>query len=43
MDPLQAFVAADVNADPAAAHFLWSAMSEVAATTGATIAGGLWP
>jgi hypothetical protein len=36
-DPLQAFVAADVNADPAAAQFLWSTMSELAATTGATI------
>jgi hypothetical protein len=36
LDPLQAFVAADVNADPAAAHFLWSIMSELAATTGAT-------
>ena len=36
-DPLQAFVAADVNADPAAAQFLWSTMSELAATTGATV------
>jgi hypothetical protein len=36
-DPLQAFVAADVYADPAAAHFLWSIMSELAATTGATV------
>lgn len=36
-DPLQAFVAADVNADPAAAQFLWSAMAELAAMTGATI------
>jgi hypothetical protein len=35
-DPLQAFVSADVNADPAAAQFLWAAMSEVAAATGAT-------
>ena len=29
-DPLQAFVAADVNSDPAAAQFLWSTMSELA-------------
>lgn len=36
-DPLQAFVAADVNADPAAAQFLWSSMSDLAATTGATV------
>lgn len=36
-DPLQAFVAADINADPAAAQFLWSTMSELAATTGATV------
>jgi hypothetical protein len=37
IDPLQAFVLADVNADPAAAQFLWSAMSELAAATGATV------
>lgn len=37
IDPLQAFVLADVNADPAAAQFLWSAMAELATTTGATI------
>ncbi len=37
IDPLQAFVLADVNADPAAAQFLWSAMAELAAATGATI------
>ena len=36
-DPLQAFVAADVNADPAAAQFLWSAMAEMASSTGATV------
>lgn len=36
VDPLQAFVMADVNADPAAAQFLWSAMSELATATGAT-------
>lgn len=37
IDPLQAFVLADVNADPAAAQFLWSAMAELATVTGATI------
>ncbi len=37
IDPLQAFVLADVNADPAAAQFLWSAMAEIAAETGATV------
>jgi RecA-family ATPase len=37
IDPLQAFVSADVNADPAAAQFMWSAIAELAASTGATI------
>jgi hypothetical protein len=37
IDPLQAFVLADVNADPAAAQFLWSAMAELASATGATV------
>src|SRR5579885_854578 len=37
IDPLQAFVLADVNADPAAAQFLWSAMAELATATGATV------
>jgi hypothetical protein len=37
IDPLQAFVLADVNADPAAAQFLWSAMAEIASSTGATV------
>lgn len=37
IDPLQAFVLADVNADPAAAQFLWSAMAELATATRATI------
>jgi hypothetical protein len=37
IDPLQAFVLADVNADPAAAQFLWSAMAELASVTGATV------
>jgi hypothetical protein len=37
IDPLQAFVLADVNADPAAAQAMWSAMAEVCAVTGATL------
>ena len=37
IDPLQAFVLADVNADPAAAQFLWSAMAEISSCTGATV------
>lgn len=37
IDPLQAFALADVNADPAAAQFLWSAMAELAAATDATV------
>ena len=37
IDPLQAFALADVNADPAAAQFLWSAMAELAAATGASV------
>ncbi len=37
IDPLQAFALADVNADPAAAQFLWSAIAELAASTGATV------
>lgn len=36
-DPLQAFVHADVTADPAAAQFWWSTMAELCAATGATI------
>jgi hypothetical protein len=36
-DPLQAFVHADVTADPAAAQFWWSTMSELCAATGATV------
>jgi RecA-family ATPase len=37
IDPLQAFVSADVNADPAAAQFMWSAIAELAASTGTTV------
>lgn len=36
-DPLQAFVHADVNSDPAAAQFFWSMMSNLAVETGATV------
>lgn len=37
VDPLQAFVHADVNANPAAAQFWWSSMAELCASTGATL------
>lgn len=37
IDPLQAFVMADVNADPAAGQFMWSAFAEICARTGATV------
>lgn len=37
IDPLQAFTGADVNADPAVAQVLWSALSEISALTGATV------
>ncbi len=37
IDPLQAFVLADVNSKPDAAQFLWSTMAEICAATGATI------
>jgi hypothetical protein len=36
-DPLQAFVHADVTADPAAAQFWWSTMSELCAVLNATV------
>jgi len=36
-DPLQAFVHADVNSDPAAAQFFWSLLSNLAVETGATV------
>ncbi len=35
-DPLQAFVAADVTSDPAAAQFMWTAFSELCARKNAT-------
>ena len=37
IDPLQAFVMADVNSDPAAGQYMWTAFSELCATTGATV------
>src|SRR5690606_930155 len=37
IDPLQAFVMADVTSDPAAGQFMWSALAEICAATGATI------
>ncbi len=37
IDPLQAFVMADVNADPAAGQYMWSAFAQLCAATGATV------
>ena len=37
IDPLQAFVHADINSDPSAAQFWWSTLSELCATCGATV------
>jgi hypothetical protein len=37
IDPLQAFVMADVNSDPAAGQFMWSAFASLCAATGATL------
>lgn len=37
IDPLQAFVHADITANPAAAQFWWSQMSELCAITGAVV------
>lgn len=37
IDPLQAFVIADINADPAAGQFMWSAFAALCASTGATV------
>lgn len=37
IDPLQAFVMADVNADPAAGQYMWSALATICAQTGATV------
>ena len=37
IDPLQAFAAADINTDPAAAQFWWSLMSELCVAAGANV------
>lgn len=37
IDPLQAFVLADVNSDPAAGQYMWSAFASLCAATGATL------
>lgn len=37
IDPLQAFVMADVNADPAAGQYMWSALATICAQTSATV------
>lgn len=37
IDPLQAFVMADINADPAAGQFMWSAFASLCSATGATL------
>lgn len=37
IDPLQAFVMADVTSDPAAAQYMWSALAEICAETKATV------
>ncbi|MEM7516883.1 MAG: AAA family ATPase, partial [Planctomycetota bacterium] len=37
IDPLQAFVGGDINADPAVAQTLWSALSQITALTGAAV------
>lgn len=37
IDPLQAFVTADITKDPAAGQFMWSAFAQLCARTGATV------
>jgi len=37
VDPLQAFVMADVTSDPAAGQYMWSSFAELSAETGATV------
>jgi hypothetical protein len=37
IDPLQAFITADVTKDPAAGQFMWSALAQICARTGATV------
>jgi phage/plasmid primase-like uncharacterized protein len=37
VDPLQAFVTADITKDPAAGQFMWSSFAQLCAKTGATV------
>jgi hypothetical protein len=37
IDPLQAFVTADITKDPAAGQFMWSCFAQICAATGATV------
>jgi hypothetical protein len=37
IDPLQAFVTADITKDPAAGQFMWSSFAQICARTGATV------
>jgi hypothetical protein len=37
IDPLQAFVTADITKDPAAGQYMWSAFAQICAETGATV------
>jgi len=37
IDPLQAFVTADITKDPAAGQFMWSSFAQICAETGATV------
>lgn len=37
IDPAQAFMSADINTDPAAGQFMWSALATMCAETGATV------
>lgn len=37
IDPLQAFVTADITKDPAAGQFMWSCFAQICARTGATV------
>lgn len=37
IDPLQAFVTADITKDPAAGQYMWSAFAQLCAETGATV------
>lgn len=37
LDPLQAFITANITSDPAAGQFMWSAFARICAVTGATV------